>query len=228
MDPGGASSATTRSRSTTLRERGRGRDESRVEAALRGRHARRRVPLHLHVGHDRPAEGLPALARQLPRDHRRRDQGQRARGRRLRLPLPAARARLRDPDPVRRLRAGRDARLLVAATRSRSSPTSPRSSRPTSRRCRGCSRRSTRSPRARRATASSSTRPWTLGVKVRMAREAGEEVPAELQAALRAGRGEALQERARPVRRQHPRVRDRRRADRARDPASSSTPAACR
>ena len=37
-------------------------------------------------------------------------------------------------------------------------------------------------------------------------------------AGLRPGRGEALQERARAVRRQHARVRDRRRADRRRDP----------
>ena len=42
-----------------------------VGGALRGRHARRHVPLHLHVGHHRPAQGLPAHARQLPRDHRR-------------------------------------------------------------------------------------------------------------------------------------------------------------
>ena len=58
-----------------------------------------------------------------------------------------------------------------------------------------------------------------LGVKVRMAREAGEEVPAELESGVRAGRRGALQERARAVRRQHPRVRDRRGADRPRDPA---------
>ena len=43
----------------------------RVAAALRGRDAGRRLPLHLHVRHHRAAEGLPALARQLPRDHRR-------------------------------------------------------------------------------------------------------------------------------------------------------------
>ena len=84
-----------------------------VAPALRGRDPGRRVPVHLHLGHHRSAEGLPALARELPRDHRRGDQGQRAGGRRQRLPLPPASARLRDPDPVHRLRAGRHARLLV-------------------------------------------------------------------------------------------------------------------
>ena len=86
----------------------------RVEAALRGGHARGHLPLHLHLGHHRPAQGLPALARELPRDHRRGGRGQRARGRRLLLPVPPARPRVRDPDPVRDVRAGRDDRLLVA------------------------------------------------------------------------------------------------------------------
>ena len=57
-----------------------------------------------------------------------------------------------------------------------------------------------------------------LGVKVRMMREAGQEVPRGAPGGLRPGRGEAVQERARPVRPEHPRVRDRRGADRARDP----------
>ena len=43
----------------------------RVGGALPGRHARGHLPLHLHVGHHRAAQGLPALARELPRDHRR-------------------------------------------------------------------------------------------------------------------------------------------------------------
>ena len=39
----------------------------RVGGAVELRDARRHLHLHLHVGHDRPAEGLRDLARQLPR-----------------------------------------------------------------------------------------------------------------------------------------------------------------
>ena len=68
--------------------------QSEWQAALRGRHARRHVPLHLHVGHHRPAQGLPALARQLPRDHRRGGPAERARGRRH---APTSSSRSRTP-----------------------------------------------------------------------------------------------------------------------------------
>ena len=84
----------------------------RVRGARRRRHARRRLPLHLHVGHDRPAEGLHPHPRQLPaRDRHDADDG-RARLRRARLPLPAAGPRLRGADPVRRDRRRVDDRLL--------------------------------------------------------------------------------------------------------------------
>ena len=49
-----------------LRERGRGRDAAELEARTRVGQARRPVHLHLHLGHDRPAEGLRAHAPQLP------------------------------------------------------------------------------------------------------------------------------------------------------------------
>ena len=97
-----------------LRERGRGARRARSGGSATRPSRPRHLPLHLHVGHDRPAQGLPALARQLPRDHRRGGRGRRGRGRRLHLPVPPARARVRDPDPVRRVRAGRGDRLLVA------------------------------------------------------------------------------------------------------------------
>ena len=202
-----------------LRERGRRPRRGRVAPALRGRDARRRLPLHLHVGHHRPAEGLPALARQLPRDHRRRDQGQRARGRRQRLPLPPARARVRDPDPVhrssswaRRSPTGRgDAKQIIPdLTEVKPSffPSVPRMF-------------------EKIYTLATNAAPdreqldqaVELGVKVRMAQEAGEAGARGARDRLRAGRGGALQERARAVRRPDPRVRDRRRADRPRDPA---------
>ena len=50
-----------------LRERGRGREEAELRAAPRGRHARRPVHDHLHLRHHRAAQGLRALAPQLPR-----------------------------------------------------------------------------------------------------------------------------------------------------------------
>ena len=49
-----------------LRERGRGRDEAELQRAPRGRHARGPLHVHLHLGHDRAAQGLRALAPQLP------------------------------------------------------------------------------------------------------------------------------------------------------------------
>ena len=62
-----------------------------------------------------PAQGLRDLARQLPRDARHGGRQERHGGRgRADLPVPAARALVRAADPVRHLRAGRDARLLGA------------------------------------------------------------------------------------------------------------------
>ena len=49
-----------------LRERGRDRDAAELRERARGGQARGPVHDHLHVGHDRPAEGLRAHARQLP------------------------------------------------------------------------------------------------------------------------------------------------------------------
>ena len=80
----------------------------------------------------------------------------------------------------------------------------------------------------RRPTARSSTRRWSVGVKVRTARAAGEEVPGRAADAFDRRRGGALQERARAVRR--PRSGSASRARRRSPPrsSSSSTPAACR
>ena len=144
-----AGDAPTRSRSTSC---ARAAASATRRSSTARRDARRpggRVHVHLHLRHDRPAEGLRAHARQLPRrcSTWSSERG-RARGRgRRRLPLPAARARLRAADPARRVRRRRDDRLLRRRHASRSSPSSRRSSRPTSRRCRASSRRSTRSPR---------------------------------------------------------------------------------
>ena len=114
IDPSGADLGDDAISLEALRERGRGRDAVRVDRPLRGGHARGLLPLHLHLRHDRPAEGLPAHPCQLPRDHGRGGGRDGARGRRLLLPLPTARARVRGADPVRLVRAGRDGRLLVA------------------------------------------------------------------------------------------------------------------
>ena len=50
-----------------LRERGRGRDAAELTERSQAVTPGRPVHLHLHLGHDRPAEGLRAHARQLPR-----------------------------------------------------------------------------------------------------------------------------------------------------------------
>ena len=70
LEPGTPTWA-TRSRSTTCASAAAGATRRSSTAAHRRRHPGRHLPLHLHVRHDRPAQGLPALARQLPRDHRR-------------------------------------------------------------------------------------------------------------------------------------------------------------
>ena len=105
-----------------VRARGRERDADELRARYEAIGARGPVHLHLHLGHHRPAEGLRALARQLPRRarHVRVDPG--PRGGRGHLPLPPARARLRAAHPAAELRPRRDDRLLVGGTRRRSSP----------------------------------------------------------------------------------------------------------
>ena len=74
--------------------RGRGR------RAHRRRQARGPVHDHLHLGHDRAAEGLRAHARQLPPGHADVRGDRRDRGGRAGLPLPPARALLRAADPA--------------------------------------------------------------------------------------------------------------------------------
>ena len=228
FDPVAATSA-TRSRSTTCASAGAARDAAELEARTRrGRPGRHRAS-HLHLGHHRPAEGLPDQPRQLPRRHDDDRVDGRARGGRRRLPLPPARARVREADPVRRARPRRRDRLLGEGPAEDHPQPRWRSSRPTSRRCRGCSRRSTRSPPATRQDPEQLEQ--AVAGRAEGAPDAGtpaRRCPTELQAGVRPGRGGALQERARrssaatsasasPAPR-----RSRRRS------SSSSTPAACR
>ena len=180
-----------------LRERGRGATPPSSSDAPPPVSARRPVHVHLHVGHDRPAEGLRPLARQLPRDARHVREHRRARGRRgHRLPVPPARPRLRAADPAAVVRRRRDDRLLRRRPEGRSCPSSSRSSRPTSRRSRGSSRRSTRSPRHNAQMPDEQFQgAWSSSAsKVRDAEHAGQAVPAELQAAVRAARRAAVHE----------------------------------
>ena len=84
----------------------------RARRADRRRHARPAVHDHLHVGDDRPAEGLRPHPRQLPlgRLHVRARRGRP--GRRHGVPVPAPRALVRAAHPARRVRPRGDARLL--------------------------------------------------------------------------------------------------------------------
>ena len=66
----------------------------RLGGALLVRHPGRHLHVHLHLGHDRAAEGLRALARQLPLDARHGALGQRPR-RRTRSPTCSFRSRTR-------------------------------------------------------------------------------------------------------------------------------------
>ena len=134
-----------RSRSTRSARAGRGRDAAELEAARRRRHARGHVHDHLHVGDDRPAEGLRPLPRQLPRDARHVRDARRPARPRGDLPLPPPRPRLRAAHPAAVVDVGDDDRLLRRRPEARSSPSCRRSSRPTCRASRGSSRRSTRS-----------------------------------------------------------------------------------
>ena len=95
-----------------VRERGRGRSPEELAGASRGRAPGGPVHVHLHLRHDRAAEGLRAHPRQLPRDHRHDQRGRRDPGERGHLPLPAARPLLRPARPARRVRPRRHARVL--------------------------------------------------------------------------------------------------------------------
>ena len=110
IDPAGLDDAGVLTAGRAARARAGARRRRAGRARPRG-HARPAVHDHLHVGHDRAAEGLRPHPRQLPRrrlDVRaRRD---RAGGRR-RLPVPPARALVRAADPARGARHGRHARL---------------------------------------------------------------------------------------------------------------------
>ena len=82
----------TRSRSRRYASAGAVRDESSGSSAT-APSARRHLPLHLHVGHDRSAEGLLLTAPQLSSDHRcGREPGRLAEGRQRYLFLPLAHA----------------------------------------------------------------------------------------------------------------------------------------
>ncbi len=113
--------------------------------------ARRHRDDHLHLGHDRPAEGLRADARQLHgarREHRRAPRRRRQRGGRLDPAVPAAGARLRAVHrgavrPVRR------PAWVTPPTSGTCWTTSAATPRRSSSRCPGCSRRSTTPPSRR-------------------------------------------------------------------------------
>ena len=92
----------------------RGPRRGPVGAALERGDPRRHLHDHLHVGHDRPAQGLRHLARQLPLDADDVGHRERAGGGRDRLPLPPPRPQLRAADPAPELRPRRQHRLLGA------------------------------------------------------------------------------------------------------------------
>ena len=95
-----------------LRERGRGRDAAEVAERAAAVKPRRPVHVHLHLRHDRAAEGLRALARQLPLGRDDVRGGEHPPRGRPRLPLPAARALVRAADRADRDRPRRHDRLL--------------------------------------------------------------------------------------------------------------------
>ena len=207
----------TRSRSTTLRERGRGRDAA--ELTERSRAVTRDQPYTIIYtsGTTGPPKGC-VLSHGNYRDVVSMCEQRRGRpGGRRRLPVPAARALLRAADPARGRSTSARRWPTSAATRSRSSPSSPRSSRPTCRRSRASSRSSTRwSPPT--ATPSRSRAATQVGLKVRAAAGGGPGGAGRAAGALRRGRGEAVQERPRGVRRQPAPGDVGRRADRQGDP----------
>ncbi len=101
-----------RSRSRRCASAGARAPPEELEGAPRGRAPGGPVHVHLHLRHDRAAQGLRAHPRQLPRDHRHDQRGRRDPGGRGHLPLPAARPLLRPAHPARRVRPRRHARLL--------------------------------------------------------------------------------------------------------------------
>ena len=114
-----------RSRSTTCASAAAAATPSELQARMDAVTARRPVHVHLHVRHDRAAEGLRPDARQLPLDARHvHVAGRAARRRRGRrhLPVPAAGALVRAADPAARGRPRRHDRLL----RRRHAPDHPR------------------------------------------------------------------------------------------------------
>ena len=141
-------------------------------------------------------------------------------GRRGHLPLPPARPRLRAAHPARQLRRRHDRSPTSAATRTQIVPELqqvqptylPSVPRIFEKIYTLALRRSR--PRSRRRMQAAAK----LGVQVRDLQVRGEEVPAELRDAVRAGRGAALQERARDLRRAPAPGGHRRRADRPGDP----------
>ena len=121
----GGSRITRRARDDHARGGARARPRAvrrRARSAPRGRATRGSVHVHLHLRHDRPAEGLRAHARQLPRDHRHDRRGRRDQRRRGHLPVSAARALLRAADPAARRSTSAARSPTSAATPSRSSP----------------------------------------------------------------------------------------------------------
>ena len=233
--------ARARGRDRDRRERRRRRrDLARGPARARPRPRRRRggrarrrgqargpVHLHLHLGHHRAAEGLRALARQLPRGAQLLRVDRRARVGRDRLPLPAARALLRAADPAAGDRPRLDDRLLR-------------------RRHEADRRRAQRGPPDLPAVGAADLRedlhassPPTGDPEKIKARHAGRAEgpaaagrgpggPGRAPAALRRGRGGAVQERPRGVRRQPQAGQHRAPRRSPRRSSSSSTPAACR
>ena len=132
------------------RARPRPRRAPSCERAHEAVDARGPLHVHLHVRHDRPAEGLRAHARQLPLDPR-HGRASAACSRAsddvvyLFLPLAHAFALLIQ---LVRVRHRHDDRLLRRRPQADHPRAHARSSRPTCRRCRGSSRSSTRSPPA--------------------------------------------------------------------------------
>ena len=164
--PGSAtSSSSTRAAVDALVESGRaGSATTMLDAAAIRRPGRRHRHDHLHLRHDRTAEGLPADPSELPR---RVDARPCSHVPEVFQPgivdaaLPPARPRVR-AHPRGRHDDGRAPPRPFAVDRQRGRPTSRRSGRPSSWGCRGCSRRSTtprrtRRDRRRKAAASS---PW--------------------------------------------------------------------
>ena len=200
-----------------LRERGRGRDESEWEARYQAV-SPDDICLYIYTsGTTGPPKGCllshanyraitDAVVEQSP-----------LAGRRLLVPVPPPRPRVRDPDPVRDLRAGRGAGLLVA--RPEDDHRRHHAGEPELLPVRAAHVREdlhARHLEHRGQGAAQAGRPGGReGAHDARGRRGGS---GGAPGRLRPGRGEAVQERARAVRHEHARVRDRRRADRRRDP----------